>query len=246
MNSVKIIVLTLISVACIHLAAQAQAIPTTIATPLATLKQTAPTLHTLYQAYPSYHEPFAKYAKNQGFKRPIENLATIIHEIIHIDSAVHQGYYIDGIYYEPYLRADAWPKLTNEQVRPHIQDQERSVITKLYANNTPKNHLGNIIDEINAYTHVLPFICKNEPDSTEKQIKNLTGFLYLTEAYLRTLRTHMPTEYQRFTTSKQARGAYTLVIQRAWTAIKSCTPNDNPLNRKDLTQESTYFLMQPK
>lgn len=212
---------------------------TLAADPLAALQQSSPALHTLYQAYPSYHQAFADYANRQGFRRPIENLATVVHEIIHIDSLVHQGYFIDGTYYEPYLRKNTWPNLTNEQVRPHVQENERGVIYQFYAINTPRNNLGNLIDEINAYTHVLPYICHNEPESTEKQVKNLIGFLYLTEAHLRTLRTTQPVEYTRFSNQKEARGAFTLVIQRSWKALTDCKSQV-----AIPSQEAAYFISQ--
>lgn len=109
--------------------------------------------------------------KTQGFRRPIENLATVAHEIIHIASAVHEGYYIDGTYYEPYLKQGR-PALNNEQVRPYLQDHERGIITNLYANNTPKTNLGNIVDEINAATLMsCPTFANMSPRATEADQK---------------------------------------------------------------------------
>lgn len=208
--------------------------------------KTSPSLYKLFTAYPSYIDPLTDYATRQGFSRPVENLATIIHEIIHIDSFVHQGFFIDGTYYEPYLKQSAWPALTNEQVRPHVQAHEQGVIYKLYAANTPKNTLANVTDEINAYTHVLPFICINEPASAAKQIKNLTGFLHLSEAHLRTLRTQDPRQYLQFSGSKQARGVFTLVIQRALNALQTCPQKDIRLDLNPISQEANHFFRQPK
>lgn len=205
---------------------------------IAALQSTSPSLYALYQAHHHYQKPFTEYATRQGFRRSYENLATVVHEIIHVASATHQGYFIDGTYYEPYLKTGAWPALNNEEVRPYLQHHERGLITNLYANNTPKNHLGNIVDEINAYTHVLPYICQHEPESAEKQIKNITGFLHLTEAYLRTLRTFLPAEYHRFTQEKEARGAYKLIMQRAWKSLKECKVQANTIP----SQETIYFF----
>jgi hypothetical protein len=206
--------------------------------PLDALKEANPALYKLYNKYPMYHDGLREYANKQGFRRPIENLATIVHEIIHIDSFVHQGFFVDGIYYEPYLRTDAWPSLTNEQVRPYLLDHERGVIYRLYFINTPSNHLGNIVDEINAYGHVLPFVCKEEPESTEKQVRNLIGFLHLAEGYLRTLRTIAPDEYIRMTRNKETRGILVLVIQRAWKALKACGVPEQTIP----AQEAAYFM----
>ena len=236
MTPAKILTLALLTAHLTTLQAHAQ--PKPPPPPQTALNQTNPALYQLYKDHHHYHQALSDYAKTQGFRRPIENLATVTHEIIHIASAVHEGYYIDGTYYEPYLKEGAWPALTNEQIRPYLQSHERSHISNLYANNTPKNHLGNLIDEINAYTHVLPYICQNEPESTEKQIKNITGFLHLTEAYLRTLRTALPAEYLRFSKQKETRGAYTLIMQRAWEALKKCDIKESTIP----SQESKYFL----
>jgi len=193
------------------------------AEPLDVLKGANPALYALYNNYKGYHEGLGAYAARQGFRRPYEHLATVVHELIHIDSSVHQGFYIEGTYYEPYLAAGAWPSLNNEQVRPYLTDQERSSnIYRLYVLNTPSNNLGNIVDEINAYTHVAPLVCSNEPESAEKQSRNLLGFLHLVEGYLRTLRTRLPGEYQRLREHREARGALTLVLERAWAALRVC------------------------
>lgn len=209
--------------------------------PVEELKQSAPVLSKLYLSYPTYHKVFGEYASRQGFRRPVENLATVVHELIHVDSASHQGFFIDGTYYEPYLSKEAWPSLTNEQVRPYLIDLERrGPIYQLYALNTPANHLGNLVDEINAYGHVLPFVCANEPESVEKQVTNLTGFLRLVEGYLRILRTGLPAEYQRFATHREARGAFSLVVQRSWQAMQNCGVKDIPM------QEAGYFMALPK
>ena len=210
--------------------------------PLNDLRTAAPALYKLYQSYPSYHKDLGDYANKQGYRRPVENLATVVHEIIHVDSFSHQGYFVDGVYYEPHVRADAWPSLTNEQVRPYLLGDERGVIYQLYALNTPRNHLGNLVDEINAYGHVLPFVCRMEPESTEKQVKNLIGFLQLAEGYLRVLRTAMPKEYAAFTKSVEARGAFTLIVQRAWKALRECGVSEQSIP----VQEAAWLMGRPR
>ena len=182
----------------------------------------SPSLYRVYVAYESYHASLGGYARHQGFHGPIEQLGTVVHEIIHLDSFRHQGFFVNGSYYEPYLRAEAWPDLTNEKVAPRLLPRERGIVFDLYIRNTPRNHLGNIADEINAYGHVLPFICRHEPTSTGKQARALIGFLYIVEGYLRTLRTLIPGEYLKLAASKETRGALILIIERAWAALRQC------------------------
>jgi len=192
-------------------------------TPIEILQHAYPALYSLYQTYPGYHGTFRDYANRQGFQHPVENLATVVHELVHVDSAAHQGFFINGVYYEPYLRRDAWPTLTNSQVQSYLSAPERnSAVYQFYVINTPKNNLGNVVDEINAYGHVLPFVCRNEAELSGKQISSLIGFLNLSEGYLRTLRTLQPVEYQRLVNQKEARGVFLLVVQRAWSALREC------------------------
>ncbi len=186
----------------------------------------SPWLYGLYQAYQPYHAGLREYARRQGFQGPFEQLGTVLHEIIHLASFRHQGFLVDGSYYEPYMKVHAWPDLTNEQVAPYLMPRERGAIFDLYIRNTPKNHLGNIADEINAYGHVLPFICQFEPASAGKQARNLIGYLHIVEGYLRTLRTLMPGEYQKLAVHKEARGALVLIIERGWAALRRCGISD--------------------
>lgn len=187
-----------------------------------TLAHWSPSLHRMYLAYQPYHAALGGYARRQGFHGPIERLGTVVHEIIHLDSFRHQAFFVNGSYYEPYVTAQAWPDLTNRMVAPHLLPHERGTVFDLYVRNTPGNHLGNIADEINAYGHVLPFICKHEPTSTGKQVRSLIGFLYIVEGYLRTLRTVMPGEYQKLAAHRETRGALILIIERGWAALREC------------------------
>jgi len=199
------------------------------ANPEQLLQQYSPVLHREYVAFAAYHVQLRTYATNQGFTLPVENLATVVHEIIHIASAAHQGYLIDGIYYEPYLRRDAWPTLGNKDMAAYIPDRERGNIYNSYVLSTPQNHLGNIVDEINAYGHVAAFVCRYEPAAAGKQTTNLMGFLQLEESYLRTLRTRQPAEYRRLVANKEARGALLLATQRAWDALRACGVPENQI-----------------
>lgn len=162
------------------------------------------------------------YAKGQGFVNPVEKLGTAIHEMVHINSASHEGYFIDGVYYEPYLRRDAWPSLVNRDIAGYMSGSERGPIYTFYVLNTPTNHLGNVVDELNAYQHVLQFICANEPESTQRQVQNLIGHLHLQEAYLRTLRTVFPGEYARLARNRESRGALITITERVWRSLAAC------------------------
>lgn len=181
-----------------------------------------PALLKLYQAYPAQRATFVNYANRQGFRQPVENLATTVHELVHFSSAAHQGYFMDGVYYEPYLRIEAWPRLTNAIVAPQMFENERGAIYQAYMQNTPQNTLANVVDEINAYGHVLPLVCRLEPESAPKQVRNLVGFLHLQEAYLRVLRTGSQREYQQLIAHREARGALTMVTRRAWKVLQEC------------------------
>jgi hypothetical protein len=190
--------------------------------PLARLKAQAPILAQLYERYPNYRATLENYADRQDFKQPYERLATVVHELIHIDSYVHQGYFIDGVYYEPYLKPDKWPAVHNRDVAPYVLPAEQGVVYQHYMLVTPSNTLANIVDEINAYSHVIEFVCRNEPQSAHKQAQDLYGQLQLGNAYIRYLRERAPAQYQAFWSSREAKGVYLLVMQRAQKALRNC------------------------
>jgi len=190
--------------------------------PVDLLKVQYPNLYSLYDRFPSLRSTLAKYASAQGFRAPIVNLATQIHELIHVESSIRQGFFLDGEYFEPYLNPDHWPKITNAEIRPQIRPEEQSVIVSVYMANTPNNGLGNIIDEINAYSQVHEFICKNESQSIQKQRENLVGFLRVLEAYLRTLRTMDRESYERLVDDAQGAGAVETFVLKAWEALAKC------------------------
>lgn len=215
-------------------AGQAHAAPD----PIDSLKQQEPALYKLFLESNSYGRQLAAYAQQQGFRQPYENLGTTVHEMIHIASAVHAGFFIDGVYYEPYLRADAWPTLKNSDVGNSLMPEERSLISSVYLPNTPKNTMGNVLDEINAYSHVAGFICRNEPASGEKQVNNLVGHMYLLEAYLRTARTRLAVEYMKLAASRESRGAIETLYGRAVDALKACNVPDAKIPGR----ETRHFL----
>jgi len=207
--------------------------------PVDALRAQAPTLFALYQEYSSYQSALGEYANRQGFRAPYENLATIVHEMIHIASAVHRGYYIDGTYYEPYLSrengsAPAWPALKNKDVYPYVLPDEKGVIYSVYMPSTPNNHLGNVIDEINAHAHVAAFVCENEVDSGAKQVRNLMGHLHLQEAYLRVLRLSRQADYRALVADRESRGAMVSITAKAWDALKRCGVPEAAIPAKEL------------
>lgn len=211
--------------------------------PADVLKKQEPALYALYQEYSSYQAALGEYANRQGFRAPFEKLATTVHEEIHIASAVHRGYFIDGIYYEPYLSREAgaqapWPSLANKDVYSFVLPEEKGVIYSVYMPSTPNNHLGNVVDEINAHAHVAGFVCVNEPDSAPKQIRNLVGHLHLQEAYLRVLRLSRPAEYLNLANDRESRGAMVAISTKAWEALRRCGLTDNAIP----SREMKYFM----
>lgn len=190
--------------------------------PLDLLRDQAPALHQLYQQYGAYVPAFSAYAEKQRFTKPVVKLATIIHEMVHLASASHQGFYIQGIYYEPYLRRDAWPSLTNKDLGQFSFAHERGGIWTDYVRNTPENHLGNVVDEINAYGHVIEFVCRNEAESADGQYKNAIGLLHLQEIFLRATRLSRAAEYTRLLQNSESAGAMQTVTDRAWRALQKC------------------------
>lgn len=206
--------------------------------PIDDLKRENPPLARLLSQYASYQEGLEKYARQQGFREPYELYSVIIHEEIHIDSAVHQGYFIDGVYYEPYIGSEHWPSLRNRDIAPLMRPEERGVIHSVYMPSTPANNLGNILDEVNAYTHVLGFVCKHEPKSAARQANNLVGHLNVVEAYLRVARTSVRGDYDALLHNRWSAGALATITQRARSALLACGLPLAQLPR----QEAAYFI----
>jgi hypothetical protein len=189
------------------------------------LAQQYPALAALYAKYPRYHAQLSDFAISQGFADPVENLATVVHELIHIDSAAHQGFFIDGTYYAPYLTVNAWPSVTNKEIENRLTDTDRAVMGPVYfgyLNNTPKNTLGNVLDEINAYTQTIPFICANSPQTATRHLNILAGHLAMADSYLRILAARYPDQYRTLSTNKTSRGALETIIANAYTTLNIC------------------------
>lgn len=201
------------------------AAPVTVAAETAmaeVLKVQNPSLYKLYREYEPLQKTLADYANRQGFRSPFENFGVVLHEMIHLKSVSNSGFFLDGIFYEPYLNASHWPNLKNADVAIRLLPSEKSLITSVYFQTTPDNNLGNIIDEINAYSQTHIFICRNEPQSIDKQRVNLVGFLRVLEAYLRILRITSPKEYEKFVNDAQGAGAVDTFVLKAWEALASC------------------------
>lgn len=208
--------------------------------PAEILRVEVPILYRLYAAYPEHHGKLDEYAVRQNFRRPFERLGTAVHELIHIDSYAHQGYFIEGVYYEPYLKRSTWPALSNKDMLQFVKPEDLAGIYYSYVGNTPGNHLGNVVDEINAYGHVLPFICRHEVESAPTQSSNLLSFMKLQERYLQTLRERFPDEYRTLRTSIEARGVMGEVTLRARKALRACGVQEIAIPY----QEMAYFTRQ--
>lgn len=190
--------------------------------PAEALKVGYPDLHRLYKAYEAYVPTLEQYATRQGFRMPFEHLGTVVHEIVHIASASHQGYFIHGTYYEPYVTPSAWPNLRNRDVMPNMLSAEKGIMYSVYMTSTLDNRLGNIMDEVNAYSHVAPFVCRHERESAEKQVRNLVGLLHIVEAYLRVARIVATVEYSALLSNLASAGAIVTITRNAWSALAAC------------------------
>lgn len=202
------------------------------------LMRQEPILYQLYADSRHYSDQLSSYARRQGFRGQYENLGTVIHEMIHIASARHYGYFIQGVYYEPYLRSDAWPRLRNRDITALLYPGEDSVISTHYLRDTPDNTMANILDEINSYSHVSGFICRNEPQSAKKQVSNLNGHLSLLGAYLRAARMRLPAEYHKLLFTRESAGVIETLYTRSVQALIACSAA--PPRGSDL--EIKYFL----
>lgn len=182
-------------------------------------------LGALYARYPQFQTQLTEYVYRQNFRAPAEAFASIVHELIHIDSAAHRAYFIDGAYYEPYLAPDAWPLINNKDVATYLTREQVLGLGPLHSNyllNTPRNTLGNVIDEINAYSQTLPFICTEAPAQAPVHVRALAGHLTLADDYLGLLATRYPDQYRALAKHRTARGALETVIANGYTALNQC------------------------
>ncbi len=194
------------------------------AAPLDTLRSQAPVLADLLTRYPQFVRQFEQYADTQGFTQPYEKLATVVHELIHVDSAAYGGYFVDGQYLPAYADEAAWQGVTNAHVLPFMGQHELGeLVVRLYIRRNPQLTLRNVFDEINAYTHVLPLVCQYEPGrATDKQWRNLNGMVGVVEAYLRTLRAFYPAQYRALRRQPAVVAAMQQLLRRAFDAASFC------------------------
>lgn len=189
------------------------------------LQASEPWLYALYAQYPQYHDKLATYAIQQGFFEPANVLVTTLHELIHIDSAAHGAYSVAGQYLAPYVSKAAWPYLNNADVSAYLSSQDIArlgLIYQGYIRATPGNRLGNVLDEINAYSQTLPFLCDEAPPQAITHIQNLIGHLALVDLYLRTLSERFPEQYRRLTMNKVSRGALETLVAAAYNTLNAC------------------------
>lgn len=189
------------------------------------LQSSYPWLHVLYQRYPQFHDRLATYAIQQGFHEPPNVLVTIVHELIHIDSAAHNAYSVGGRYLAPYVNKSAWPYLNNADVSAYLTPQDVTrlgLIYSSYIRATPSNRLGNVLDEINAYSQSLPFLCAEAPPQAVIHVQNLTGHLTLVDFYLRTLANNFPEQYRKLASNRVSRGALETLVANAYTTLNVC------------------------
>lgn len=198
-----------------------------------------PHLFNLYHAYPSLHQQLSRYATTQGFTQPHEHLATILHELIHIDSAAHQAFVINGQNFAPYNQPSAWPTYNFSDFRKtrsnnHIAGLQKSTENPIYHQyiiNAPQNTLANLADELNAYTQTAQWLCETAPKTEQtKTVNSFTHLYQVTHAYLKALQTDAPAQYQAFLTKQhQARKLLELVLIKARGVLALCatTPLDD-------------------
>lgn len=198
----------------------------------------APHLLKLYQSYPQLHEKLDRYAEMQGFKGSTERLSTIIHELIHIDSASQQGYVISGRAYAPYGRVNAWPQFNFDDFRRareasrliQIKADTETAVYSLYVARTPNNTLANIADELNAYSQTANWLCSQVYGAERiKTIESMRDMLLLANAYLLGMNVSARTQYLAFyNEQKEARNLLALTVVNTQTALKSCNAEIKP------------------
>lgn len=200
-------------------------------------------LSALYVTYPNLHQPLGEYAESQGFRSPRERLATVLHELVHIDSASRGGYLINGATYDPYNTPSAWPTYRLSQFHesalrsttPTIQSLTNTPVFRLYVGNTPNNTLANLADELNAYSQTTDWLCRttSDPrivnqqtpltDERANSAQSMRDMLRVVNAYLTTLRVEFPSQYAAFyAQQKPARNLLALTILNAVQSLALC------------------------
>lgn len=190
--------------------------------PIGDLQAYSPSLAGLITTYKSQVPVLTQYAEQQDFRLPHEKLAIVAHELIHIASAGNSGYWNNGQILEGY-RQENWAGIQNRQLVPTASEQSQlAPVWEAYWKQTPDNRLGNILDEINAYSLTVGFVCRYEPKVSEKQTDPLIGHLTLLNVYLRTYRQLMPTRYKQLQSSRVTRGIIESMASQGWRALAGC------------------------
>lgn len=210
-----------------------------------------PHLQTLYSAYPNLHTPLGHYADMQGFRAPTERIATILHELIHIDSAARGGYLIHGAAYDPYNQPSAWPAYRFSQFHESATRSQNAnakiatttLIFRFYVANAPNNTLASLADELNAYGQSVAWLCQSlgaptSPaalDERTKSVQSMRDMLRVTNLFLQTLRTEAPAQYRGLYAQQcPARNLLALTILNAIDSLSSCGSSLAPQDRYEL------------
>ena len=192
------------------------------ATPLEDLQAFSPTLATLPAEYPQQVPQLQTYAKSQDFTDPHEQLTVVVHELIHIASAAHQGYWVRGTIYDGYTR-HYWQGLKASDVDPTPGERNQmAAILNNYWERNPANDMGNVVDEINAYGETVPFVCAYAPTRASRQVQPLIGHLTLLNAWLRAFRTLNHSRYVELQSTNATRGIIDLTVHQAWQTLSQC------------------------
>lgn len=207
-------------------------------------------LASLYTAYPNLHNTLGTYADSQGFTGPNERLATILHELIHIESAAKNAYIINGLAYVPYNTSSAWPHYQFSQFQiaaehsglPATQQIVDTPVFRLYISNAPNNTLANIADELNAYGQTTNWLCRivstsasRGPDERAKSVASMRDMLRVTNAYLFTMRANAPAQYTAlYTQQLPARNLLALTIINALHSLAICGSTLPTVDRTEL------------
>ncbi|WP_205182623.1 hypothetical protein [Burkholderia sp. LMG 13014] len=192
------------------------------ATPQTDLERFSPALAALQAEYPEQVLQLQAYARSQDFTEPHEQLAIVSHELIHVASAAHDGYWINGTIYEGY-QSQLWKGISAGDVTPSPDERNQMApILNNYWERNPSNDLGRVIDEINAYGETTAFVCLYARERASRQTGPLIGHLTLLNAWLRAFRTNAPDQYARLKTTNTTRGIIGLTVNQAWHALASC------------------------
>ncbi|MCD5327844.1 hypothetical protein ACFFU8_09585 [Chromobacterium piscinae] len=205
--------------------------------PLSDLHNFNASIAALHQIYKQQVPALTKYAEQQDFQHPYEKLAIVSHELIHIASAANVGYWSNGQILAGYEPA-YWVGLKNRQIQPTADEQgQLAAVWEGYVKRTPNNTLGNVLDEINAYSSTVGFVCKHAPQDAVRQIAPLMGHLTLMNAYLRNYRLVLPNRYSQLQQNLVIKSIIESMATQGWKALANCK-----IDRIDHQEEVLRFL----